>query len=141
MVWADRLLLEAIENGGHATPDIWKLCRHIAVAEQVWFTRLAGRSSLRIKLWEEAEGAAVRGLFADSERLVAEFLDGLTEDRLDEEVAYTNQSGQPFRTTVRDILTQVTLHGQYHRGQINRALREAGGTPAGIDFITFARLG
>nr|WP_254790171.1 hypothetical protein [Paenibacillus sp. OK003] len=35
---------------------------------------------------------------------------------------------------------QVLLHGQYHRGQINRALRIESAEPAQVDYITFARL-
>jgi len=38
-----------------------------------------------------------------------------------------------------DILTQVATHGAYHRGQIAKAIRRGGGTPADTDFIIFVR--
>ncbi|MBO9597690.1 MAG: damage-inducible protein DinB, partial [Cohnella sp.] len=68
------------------------------------------------------------------------YIGGLEESALDEMVDYANQSGVPFRTSVRDILSQVLLHGQYHRGQINRALRIESAEPVQVDFITYARL-
>jgi uncharacterized damage-inducible protein DinB len=42
-------------------------------------------------------------------------------------------------TPVGDILLQVALHGQYHRGKVNLLLRDAALPPAPVDFISFAR--
>jgi uncharacterized damage-inducible protein DinB len=67
------------------------------------------------------------------------YLADLTEEQLDSDLTYANQSGVEFRTPIRDILTHVALHGQYHRGQINRILREAGGEPQPLDYILFVR--
>jgi uncharacterized damage-inducible protein DinB len=66
-------------------------------------------------------------------------LDAATESSLDEPVDYTNSAGQRFNTPLVDILLQVALHGQYHRGKVNLLLRQAGSEPAPTDFISFAR--
>jgi len=42
---------------------------------------------------------------------------------------------------VEDILTHVTIHSAYHRGQIASDLRAAGQAPAYTDFIHAVRLG
>jgi uncharacterized damage-inducible protein DinB len=60
-------------------------------------------------------------------------------ETLAREIDYRNSTGTQFRNTVSDILTHVVLHGSYHRGQIARLTREAGGTPAVTDYIAFVR--
>ncbi|MEK3834209.1 MULTISPECIES: DinB family protein [unclassified Paenibacillus] len=64
----------------------------------------------------------------------------LEESALDQMISYSSQNGRSFQTSIRDILLQVLLHGQYHRGQINRALRMESAEPAPVDYIAFSRL-
>lgn len=141
MYWADGRILDALEESKTKDKDLLKLARHIAVAERVWLTRLQGKSSVQYSLWEEAEDlTAIRAMFEENAVQYREYIEGLEESTLDEMVDYANQSGVPFRTLARDILSQVLLHGQYHRGQINRALRLEASEPVQVDYITFARL-
>ncbi|MDF2837939.1 MAG: damage-inducible protein DinB [Paenibacillus sp.] len=141
LYWANARILSALEESGTKNKDLLKLVRHVAVAERVWLSRLQGKGSAPYSLWEEAEDlTAVRTMFEDNAELYRVYIEGLEESGLDEMIDYANQSGVPFRTSVRDILSQVLLHGQYHRGQINRALRIDSAEPAQIDYITFARL-
>ncbi|WP_308637147.1 DinB family protein [Paenibacillus silvisoli] len=140
-MWADRELLAGVRASGADNREALKLLRHVAIAEQVWVTRLSGESSGKLQLWtDDAELASLEELYADNEARYAAYLDSLTEERLDEVLTYANQSGTVFHTPIRDILTHVALHGQYHRGQINRVLREAGGEPKALDYILYARL-
>ncbi|THF81653.1 DinB family protein [Cohnella fermenti] len=141
LFWADRELAAGVEASGGDNREALRLLRHVAIAEKVWLTRLNGGSSVSLQLWrDDAELGEIKALFADNERGYDEYLDTLSEDRLDDMISYTNQSGTGFRTSIRDILTHVALHGQYHRGQINRAIRQSGGEPRGLDFILFSRL-
>ncbi|MBB6637467.1 DinB family protein [Cohnella thailandensis] len=141
LYWADRRIMEALDENGTKDKDILKLVRHVAVAEQVWLSRLEGKGSSQYALWEEEDDVGtLKTMFEENERRYRNYIDRLEENRLDDIVEYANQSGVPFRTSVRDILSQVLLHGQYHRGQINRALRQDSAEPVQVDFITFARL-
>jgi len=49
--------------------------------------------------------------------------------------------GEPFESTLGDILTHLPIHGQHHRGQIAAHLRASGSVPPVIDFIHAARGG
>ncbi|MDG0792279.1 DinB family protein [Cohnella ginsengisoli] len=141
MYWADGRILDALEESKTKDKDLLKLARHIAVAEQVWLSRLQGNGSAQYSLWEETEDlTAIRKMFEENAEQYRVYIEGLEESALDEMVDYANQSGVPFRTSIRDILSQVLLHGQYHRGQINRGLRMASDAPVQVDYITFARL-
>lgn len=139
--WANQQLLAAMRDGQQDNKEALRLFRHVAIAEQVWITRMEGESSAGLVLWsDDGQLDSIEELLANNARRYEAFLDGLTEDRLDDEVTYANQSGVPFHTSIRDILTHVALHGQYHRGQINRAIRQQDGTPAPMDYILYARL-
>lgn len=141
LYWADGRILEALEESGTKNKDLLKLVRHVAVAERVWLSRLKGKGSAQYSLWEEAEDLTViRTMFEENAEQYRVYIEGIKESDLDEMIDYANQSGFPFRTSVRDILLQVLLHGQYHRGQINRALRIESAEPVQVDYITFARL-
>ncbi|WNR46912.1 DinB family protein [Paenibacillus roseipurpureus] len=141
LYWADGRILDALEESETKNKDLLKLVRHVAVAERVWLYRLEGKGSAQYTLWEEAEDlTAIRRMFEENAEQYRVYIEGLEESELDEMMDYANQSGVPFRTSVRDILLQVLLHGQYHRGQINRALRIEYADPVQVDYITFARL-
>jgi len=141
MIWADGRILDAVEESETKNKDLLKLARHVAIAERVWLSRLQGKSSAQYSLWEEAEDlTAIRTMFEENAEQYRVYIGELEESELDEMIEYANQNGVPFRTSVRDILSQVLLHGQYHRGQINRALRIESAEPFQVDYITFARL-
>ncbi|WP_336781770.1 DinB family protein [Paenibacillus illinoisensis] len=141
LYWADGRILDALQKSETKNKDLLKLVRHVAVAERVWLSRLLGKDSRQYSLWEEAEDLSViRSMFEENAKQYRVYMEGLDESRLDEMLDYVNQSGVLFQTSVRDILSQVILHGQYHRGQINQALRINSAEPVPIDYITFARL-
>lgn len=141
LYWADGRILDALEESETKNKDLLKLVRHVAVAERVWLSRLQGKGSGQYSLWEEAEDLTeIRTMFEENAEQYRVYIEGLEESELDEMIDYANLSGVPFRTSVRDILSQILLHGQYHRGQINQALRIESAEPAQVDYITFARL-
>jgi len=141
LYWADGRILDAVEESETKNKDLLKLVRHVAVAERVWLSRLQGKGSAPYSLWEETEDlTAIRTMFEENAEQYRVYIEGLRESELDEMIDYASQSGVTFRSSVRDILSQVILHGQYHRGQINRALRSESAEPVQVDYITFARL-
>ncbi|WP_238655255.1 DinB family protein [Paenibacillus piscarius] len=141
LYWADGRIMDALKASHTKDTELLKLVRHVAVAEQVWMSRLQGKSNVQYWLWEEAEDlTAIRQLFEANAEQYRSYLAELEESELDRMVDYATQSGISFQTSVRDILLQVLLHGQYHRGQINRTLRMEEAEPVPVDYITFVRL-
>jgi len=63
------------------------------------------------------------------------------EGSLDQSVSYTNSQGEGWSSTVEEILSHLTVHSAYHRGQIASDLRAAGMTPAYTDYIHATRRG
>lgn len=136
--WADRLLLDALLRLDPPPAEAWREYTHVLGAESVWLDRLLGRPQ-RVDVWPELTTTEATALATSLRGEYDRYLDGLDADALDARTPYTNSAGRSFETSVADILLQVALHGQYHRGKINLLLREGGHEPVPTDYISFAR--
>jgi uncharacterized damage-inducible protein DinB len=138
--WANQRILETLQNLEAENQQVNRLFSHILYAEKVWVTRLKGMDSLQLPLWsDEWDVATCAELIKQNEEHYKTFLSDIEKTDLDRVISYTNSKGKEFNSSIRDILTHVALHGQYHRGQINSRLRMDGNQPVDIDFITFVR--
>ena len=136
-VWADHLLLAALTESDPPA-EAWREYSHVLGAESVWLDRLLHRPA-RIPIWPTLTPAEATALSHTLAEEYAEYIAGLSLTTLDAPVAYINSAGQSFSTPVSDILLQVVLHGQYHRGKINLLLRQASRAPIPTDYISFVR--
>ncbi len=116
------------------------LLAHILSAERLWLERIRNQPQ-SLPVWPdftfEQCGAQIAGL----DLLWREFLAHLPPAGLSEKVTYKNSKGEPWTSTVEDILTHVVLHSAYHRGQIASQVRDGGEQPAYTDFIHAVRQG
>jgi uncharacterized damage-inducible protein DinB len=135
--WADRLLLGALLRLDPCPSAVWREYAHVLGAESVWLDRLLRRPA-RHAVWPTFEPAAAAALAESLRAEYIAYLDSLTYDALDALVPYVNSAGIAFETPAEDILLQVFLHGQYHRGKINLMLRQSREEPIPTDYIAFA---
>jgi uncharacterized damage-inducible protein DinB len=136
--WANQRILETLQNGD-VNNQANSLYSHILHAENVWFTRLKGTDSSHLPIWAEVSLESCVEMVNQNHHNYDEFLSTLSNKDLDRSVSYKNSKGTEFHNTIREILTHVALHGQYHRGQINQLLRAADLEPINVDYITFRR--
>lgn len=136
--WADSQALGALRASNGQPTQARQLYAHVLGAEETWLARVEGRAPA-LAVWPDLD---VEQCVAWAERIHRQLdplLAGLDPARLADEVAYVNSAGRPFRSTLRDILLHVALHGQYHRGQVALLLRASGFVPAPTDYIAWAR--
>ena len=136
-VWADGILFAALEGNADAT-TAWQEYSHILGAASVWLARLEKRIS-PVKVWPTLSRAEATALRRDLITGYDAYFARLDANGLAELIEYTNSAGQTFRNSAGDMLLQVMLHGQYHRGKINRLLREQGSAPVPVDYIAWIR--
>ncbi|OLS33969.1 DinB family protein [Bacillus sp. MRMR6] len=137
--WANQKILETLKKVEGEIPLTRLLFSHILFAEHVWFTRLKGLNSSHLPIWDDLSLEECEKLVMQNYQDFTEFLNGIGEEELEGIISYKNNKGEEFQTSVRDILTHIALHGQYHRGQINQRLRSDHFEPVNTDFITFVR--
>jgi uncharacterized damage-inducible protein DinB len=138
--WANREVLAGLRESSHPTTRPLQLLSHILSAERLWLERIQ-KQPQSLPVWPEFTLDQCETQIADLTRLWREYLDQLSPAALSEKIAYKNSQGQPWTSTVQDILTHVILHSAYHRGQIASQVRAAGEQPAYTDFVHAARQG
>jgi uncharacterized damage-inducible protein DinB len=107
---------------------------HILATEYLWFSRIRSEKS-PLPVWPELTRADCERHAVELAKIWTEYLSGLSEGALAQEVVYVNSKGERWTNTVDDVLMQVVMHSAYHRGQIATNMRDAGHIPACTDFI------
>jgi uncharacterized damage-inducible protein DinB len=133
--WADATVFKAVRDCPQDS-EVWREYAHILGVEAVWLARLEQRVS-QVPVWptlavedaEQLRAALITGYDV--------FIGALGEASLSDAVTYRNSKGAEFTTPMGDMLLQVLLHGQYHRGKINLLLRQTIDAAAPVDYISF----
>lgn len=136
--WADTRTLVALRAAPDLSPATLELYAHILGAEQVWLARLDGREP-SVAVWPALTLDQCAALAAENAAGLKRYVAALGPADLAREISYVNSAGHRFTSTVEDILIHTAMHGSYHRGQVARALRQAGAVPEPTDYIAFIR--
>jgi uncharacterized damage-inducible protein DinB len=136
--WADERMIQTLRTLAAPPPKAIELYAHVAGAEAVWLARLDGKDA-PVTVWPELDLEQCAVLLEQTGAALAAKAASVDEDELSRVVDYRNSAGIELHSTAREILVQVAMHGQYHRGQVNLLLRQSGHDPAAIDYITFVR--
>jgi uncharacterized damage-inducible protein DinB len=138
--WANREIVDALRPQGMSSARAVQLLAHILSAEQLWLERLTQKPQ-SLPVWPEADLGRCQSQLVQLEGTWSDYLRGLSLAALSETISYKNSQGEPWTSTVQDVLTHVLMHSAYHRGQIAAEMRGRGHTPAYTDFIHAVRQG
>jgi uncharacterized damage-inducible protein DinB len=72
-----------------------------------------------------------------SDHWYIDYVSRLDETQLAERIDFTFTDGLPGRMSREEMLMHVTVHGEYHRGQISLIMMQNSITPPGDGFTTF----
>jgi uncharacterized damage-inducible protein DinB len=133
-VWANREVLASFRCA--ADPPLRSLhwMAHILATEYLWFSRIRSEKS-PLPVWPELTLADCDRHAAALAKIWSEYLSGLSEGALVQQIPYVNSKGEQWVNTVEDILMHVVMHSAYHRGQIASNMRDTRHIPAYTDFI------
>jgi uncharacterized damage-inducible protein DinB len=137
--WANRRVLDVLQQQTEDNERARKWLCHMLAAEQVWMTRLRGEDSSAVPIWPDISLDECAELLAQNAAAYGQFLHELTDADFARVISYKNTKGVSFSTSIRDILTHVAFHGAYHRGHVATLMRAAGQEPINTDFIAFTR--
>src|SRR5262245_40071190 len=149
--WARDRLLDAVaaltaeqyqRDLGSSFKSVRETVTHVYAAEWAWFERWQGRSPTALLPSDRfADLAAVRAAWADNERRMRTFVDGLVDGGSDRVIEYKLLNGQPGVSPIWQMVQHVVNHASYHRGQITTMLRQIGAPPPKpMDMIAYYRL-
>jgi uncharacterized damage-inducible protein DinB len=133
-LWANRETLQSLRQCAPPARSLHWMA-HIIGAEFLWLDRIDGRpASLPVWPTLSMDQCAER-----LEQLSSLLPKAARTDQLTRAVHYTNSKGEPWTSSVEEILTHVAVHSAYHRGQIASDVREAAQEPAYTDYIHAVR--
>ena len=134
--WANRESLKSLNDS--APESALKRMAHITAAEALWLDRVEGKTSGAV--WPKQPVKEIADVITSNDQRWQSVMKsgGAWQDR---KIDYKNSKGEPWSSSVADIIQHVVLHAAHHRGQIASDLRAAGREPAYTDFIHAARNG
>ena len=138
-IWANGETLDSLRQGPPPARSL-KWMGHIVGAEYLWLARLREEPA-PLPVWPDLAVEQCAAHLGELSGMWHEYLADAGANRVAQRVTYTNFKGEEWTSAVEDILTHVTIHSAYHRGQIASDLRAAGQIPAYTDFILAVRLG
>ena len=138
LAWADERVLQSLRAAHSVLKKDVDLYGHILGSEQNWLSRIQG-SVAKLAIWPVLSLDECERVAKENATALNALVSTLTPELLQKPITYRNSAGDQFTSPLEDILTHVSLHGAYHRGQIAASVRAAGDTPNPTDYIAFAR--
>lgn len=136
--WANLRIINALTALPHAPERAIAIMGHILSAQQVWYGRMTHESVIQ-PIWEDIP---VSWMIETTERQhdqVVSYVRILALKELNQPVAYVNSKGMAYQSTRLDILTHMSHHAAYHRGQIVQLIRPFLDEAPVTDFIVWQR--
>ncbi len=146
--WANNHVLEAASvlmedefsrNQGASFESIEGNLAHIMGAQVVWLDRWTRGSNTRPVLeFQKTRGlSAMREAFAKSHDGLRAFVSSLSDDRLDEILAYRDSAGRPHERVLWQLMAHVVNHGTHHRAETAMAMAALGKPMRELDYSFF----
>ena len=133
--WANQYVMETMATIETLPAKPLDRMSHLIICQQLWLSRMTDdfeRPNDIFPHWTLAEAnAGADAIFARMAQLISE----LTDELLGQPFQYRSIDGQHFESLRSEILTQLALHGSYHRGQIAVELNPLLDKPLTTDFI------
>lgn len=148
--WADSMVWRAVSAlPGEVSDDyLHHTLHHLHGTQWSFMEFWAGRTISPHNAAEFESLSAIRDWARPFHEEVSTFLTSLESVDLDREavvpwarylVRLLGEEPQPTR--LGETLFQIAMHSAYHRGQVNRRLRELGAEPPLVDYIVWVWLG
>ena len=111
---------------------------HTLSAEWIWRSRWEGTSpSSVLKPDAFPTFEALRSRWAEEDKKLIDFVEAITDERLNQSFDYRNTSGTPFTRILWQAMAHVVNHGTQHRAEAAAMLTDLGQSPGDIDLIFF----
>jgi uncharacterized damage-inducible protein DinB len=145
--WAHQRTLEAAmdlsaEQYGRAVggsfPTVRATLEHMLGAEVIWLSRWEGHSLGDSPDFSGlGDATALQRLWGSFWHRQFGFLESLSDDELNRQIAIRTRSGIETVQPLGETLIHVVNHSTYHRGQVAGQIRQVGGTPNTTDYFIY----
>lgn len=136
--WANERLLHTLKQLPWIPIKAKEIFDHLIAAEVTWHARIVDATS-DMPIWKSNLEMNALGTHLNEchERWMS--LLETEQDILEKTIVYKNSSGREFHNSVAEILTHVSMHSQYHRGQVTLLIRDQLDSLPATDYIVYLR--
>lgn len=138
--WANLRIIDALSSIDNPPARAVAIMGHILAAQQIWLGRLTSEPTF-VAIWEDTPVSWMRETAERQHRKLVSYVTMLAESELSQSVNYTTSKEEPYQSTLLDILTHLSHHAAYHRGQVVQLIRPLVQEPPVTDFIVWTREG
>ena len=111
---------------------------HALSAEWIWRTRWEGSSPTSLLKAEDFPTfEALRTRWLDEEKQLMDFINAVTDERLNHTFDYKNTSRKPLTKVLWQAMAHLVNHGTQHRAEAAAILTDLGHSPGDLDLIYF----
>lgn len=137
--WANKEIGNLLLTLSEPPEKAMSLMSHIINAQIVWLSRLKKVAS-DVKVWQLYSKSEISGALEKSSSDLSDFINNISESDIESVIEYANTKGEKFRSGVKDILTHMSIHSAYHRGQIIIEIKPFVQTVSYTDYIHYVRV-
>ncbi|MGA9291609.1 MAG: DinB family protein [Ignavibacteriaceae bacterium] len=134
--WANNKLVSGLSEQNIIDVTVLRLFSHLVLSEQIWILRIEEENYSGKNFWEILTLEECKTIIIENRRKYKTIIDKMD---LSKTITYKNSKGIQYNNFVYDILTHVSFHSAYHRGQIAKEIRRLNKEPALTDYIAFIR--
>src|SRR5215813_789400 len=127
--WANQEAATALLRAVKPPERARRIMAHIIGASWLWYSRLVKQPS-PVTVWPAFDTDALSAELNKLHHVWEKYLATLSPGQLTTKIDYVNSKGEPWTSTVEDVLTHLFMHSAYHRGQIALLLRMDDHEPA-----------
>ncbi|WP_338876052.1 DinB family protein [Spirosoma sp. SC4-14] len=137
-LWANLRVIDALETLENPPSRAIAVMGHILSAQHVWLNRIM-KETAYVAIWEDIPISWMAETAERQHRKIVSYITTLAEPELLQSFDYATSKGVPYQSTLLDMLTHMSHHAAYHRGQVVQLIRPLLTEAPVTDFIVWTR--
>ncbi|ADB40182.1 DinB family protein [Spirosoma linguale] len=137
-LWANQRVIEALDTLRNPPPRAVAVMGHILSAQHVWFGRITKEYAF-VAIWEDIPVSWMIETAERQHRQITGYVSALNESEVTALVEYVNSRDVTYQSSLLEILTHMSHHAAYHRGQVVQLIRPMLNEAPVTDFIVWRR--
>ncbi|MEI9918576.1 MAG: DinB family protein [Bacteroidota bacterium] len=142
--WANRLISTTIEptsnnlfekSVGGSFGSLKATIVHLLESDYLWLQRFNGIPIADLPSWNTSTASAINKIWNPLQDEMIALAEKITPTQ---NIHFITRKGIPFNLPFEEIVTHLSHHGSYHRGQLTNIIRELGLKPVATDYFIFA---
>lgn len=142
--WANRQITTVIaslsndlfeKNIGGSFGSLKATTIHLLESDYLWLQRFKGIPLADISSWDNTFAANIITTWNPFQDEMISLAEKISPTQ---NIHFVTRKGIPFDLPFEEIVTHISHHGSYHRGQLTHIIRELGEKPVATDYFIFA---